>query len=1061
MADNSCVQVALRIRPLVESEIKRGCKSALEVFQDQKQVQISDKAFTYNYVFGSEATQEEFYKQSVEKLVPNLFKGYNVTILAYGQTGSGKTHTMGTAYNGTGEMGIIPRAVHDIFTFINDNFSYDFNVTVSFMELYQEVLYDLLSSKPREQCVMEIREDVNKNIYIPGLTELQTKSAQEVLDCLAQGSKGRATSSTNMNSQSSRSHAIFTINISMTTKGSNECKTAKFHLVDLAGSERPKKTGASGQTFKEGVNINKGLFVLGNVISALGDEKGAPAYVNFRESNLTRLLKDSLGGNSITIMVVCVSPADYNAEETLSTLRYADRARRIKNKPVVNEDPKAAEISKMQKLIQQLKLQISAQGGPSMTNEDLTKLQTEICSLKNKLQQTVSHNVVLNQRVILMQAANEGMAEKFATLQGEYSTTMQNFNMSMEQNDMDAMKKQMAQLKTIENHFCDIDNESKRSEAEIKNFDCTFVKDTDTVNYISEEEIDKQQESHMSKQIAFNAQIQNMNIVLAQKQDLAKQLASNALYMVDLEEMNDNQNKIAELEKEKIELIQQLKQAQTQGASGKIAEQRRKRVQELEAQLHELNRKVNEQARLIKLKEKDDLKIKKLNSEINSMKTEKVKLVKNMREESERFRKWKLDRERELSKLQNQDRKRLNQMENMKMKHTLQEKVWKRKLEEAASSAKRLKDALALRRNVQDSKLKGKEERLKPWVQQELTIHANTVVVQNTINTLVDDRSALQEQLDKLKENETENESEIQRLEEQVDMRSAQLQDLNQKLIESKDFERTRTGFDNVQTMADAKYVYQVMFDLTADIKKAEIEKEHKLDEAHIEMEEMKRKIMELETKNAGLDQKHAVALSEAEKEYEEKTLLLLKQLRGVQMQGIDEQTQHRIQAQEEMIVKLELVVESLQTDKDALLQALEEQTIAMASRDVPVAVTPPMKKKRSASIQDKVDNVKFLMPSAFDESFNMSIEDDTSNDPDWRRTPLGKQVRALRDSSIRVPLKRNHSGGCGCRRNCQRNCPCKKGNNSCSSHCNCVAETCANRVEKIQNVPSTKINFE
>jgi kinesin family protein 4/21/27 len=142
---------------------------------------------------------------------------------------------------------------------------------------------------------------------------------------------------------------------------SNE-KTAKFHLVDLAGSERPKKTGAVGTTFKEGVNINKGLLVLGNVISALGDDKQQHGYIPYRDSNLTRLLKDSLGGNSITLMIACVSPADYNVEETVSTLRYADRARKIQNKPVINQDPKAAEINTLKKIIQELKLQIVGQG---------------------------------------------------------------------------------------------------------------------------------------------------------------------------------------------------------------------------------------------------------------------------------------------------------------------------------------------------------------------------------------------------------------------------------------------------------------------------------------------------------------------------------------------------------------------------------------------------------------------------------------------------------------------------------------------------------------------------
>lgn len=217
---SECVEVALRIRPLVDSEIERGSKNVLQVIPELEQVQIinTDKAFTFNYVLDSCVSQQTFYKKCIEKKIDEIFKGYNLTILAYGQTGSGKTYSMGTAYTGEDEKGVIPRAVHDIFNICRDNFAYDFNVRVSFMELYQEVLYDLLAERAREQCILDIREDSNKGIVIPGLTEKDVTNAQEALKFLSVGSSSRATSSTNMNSQSSRSHAIFTVNISMQHK---------------------------------------------------------------------------------------------------------------------------------------------------------------------------------------------------------------------------------------------------------------------------------------------------------------------------------------------------------------------------------------------------------------------------------------------------------------------------------------------------------------------------------------------------------------------------------------------------------------------------------------------------------------------------------------------------------------------------------------------------------------------------------------------------------------------------------------------------------------------------
>ena len=209
------------------------------------------------------------------------------------------------------------------------------------MELYNEQLFDLLSSKPRrEDTIVELREDGIKGIKIPGLTEVEISSVADTMAILEKASEGRVTAATAMNARSSRSHAIFTLTIEVRAKGDTKAMTvSKFHLVDLAGSERQKKTKAKGDRLKEGININMGLLSLGNVISALGEEnRGANSHIPYRDSKLTRLLQDSLGGNSHTLMIACVSPADSNLEETLSTLRYADRARKIKNKPIINRD---------------------------------------------------------------------------------------------------------------------------------------------------------------------------------------------------------------------------------------------------------------------------------------------------------------------------------------------------------------------------------------------------------------------------------------------------------------------------------------------------------------------------------------------------------------------------------------------------------------------------------------------------------------------------------------------------------------------------------------------------
>lgn len=221
MGDLESVRVALRVRPLVPSEQARGCQVAVEKMDGANQVLVNNTdAFSFNFVFDWRDTQEQVYNLSVSDMLDKLFCGFNATILAYGQTGSGKTHTMGTAFDGSLDenVGVIPRAMHDIFERIkNLSDEYDFVIKCSFMELYQEQLYDLLSEKPREESVIDMREDRN-GIVMVGLTEKMVFSAKETTDCLVKGSTGRAVASTAMNQQSSRSHAIFTVTLQATKK---------------------------------------------------------------------------------------------------------------------------------------------------------------------------------------------------------------------------------------------------------------------------------------------------------------------------------------------------------------------------------------------------------------------------------------------------------------------------------------------------------------------------------------------------------------------------------------------------------------------------------------------------------------------------------------------------------------------------------------------------------------------------------------------------------------------------------------------------------------------------
>ncbi|XP_057412994.1 kinesin-like protein KIF21A isoform X13 [Balaenoptera acutorostrata] len=395
--DESSVRVAVRIRPQLAKERIEGCHICTCVTPGEPQVFLGkDKAFTFDYVFDIDSQQEQIYTQCIEKLIEGCFEGYNATVFAYGQTGAGKTYTMGTGFDVNiieEEQGIISRAVKHLFKSIEEKKHTsiknglpppDFKVNAQFLELYNEEVLDLFDTTrdidaKNKKSNIRIHEDSAGGIYTVGVTTRTVITESEMMQCLKLGALSRTTASTQMNVQSSRSHAIFTIHLCQTrmcpqidaecatdnkviseSSQMNEFETltAKFHFVDLAGSERLKRTGATGERAKEGISINCGLLALGNVISALGDKSKRATHVPYRDSKLTRLLQDSLGGNSQTIMIACVSPSDRDFMETLNTLKYANRARNIKNKVMVNQDRASQQINALRSEITRLQMEL-------------------------------------------------------------------------------------------------------------------------------------------------------------------------------------------------------------------------------------------------------------------------------------------------------------------------------------------------------------------------------------------------------------------------------------------------------------------------------------------------------------------------------------------------------------------------------------------------------------------------------------------------------------------------------------------------------------------------------
>uniref|UniRef100_A0A673LNA4 Kinesin-like protein kif7 n=1 Tax=Sinocyclocheilus rhinocerous TaxID=307959 RepID=A0A673LNA4_9TELE len=339
------VQVAVRVRPLLPKEILHNHESCITADPEEKRVTLgNDRQFHCDFVFEENSTQEDVYTECVQPLIDAFFHGFNATVFAYGQTGSGKTYTIGEANISAfrdDEQGIIPRAVAEIFKLLDENDRIDFSVRVSYMEVYKEVFRDLLEVETASKDI-HIREDEKGNVVLSGVKECEVEGLDEVLSLLESGKTARHTGATQMNPNSSRSHTIFTVLIEQRRGGSRaaagtvQILSSKFHFVDLAGSERILKTGNTGERLKESIQINSGLLALGNVIGALGDPKRKGTHIPYRDSKITRILKDSLGGNAKTLMIACISPSSSDFDESLNTLNYAKRARNIQNRATVN-----------------------------------------------------------------------------------------------------------------------------------------------------------------------------------------------------------------------------------------------------------------------------------------------------------------------------------------------------------------------------------------------------------------------------------------------------------------------------------------------------------------------------------------------------------------------------------------------------------------------------------------------------------------------------------------------------------------------------------------------------
>uniref|UniRef100_A0A8C7RST8 Kinesin family member 21A n=1 Tax=Oncorhynchus mykiss TaxID=8022 RepID=A0A8C7RST8_ONCMY len=771
-----------RIRPQLAREKIEGCHICTFCMPAEPQVMLGkDKAFTYDYVFDMDSQQDIIYTHCTEKLIEGCFEGYNATIFAYGQTGSGKTYTMGTGFDvniSEEELGIIPRAVKHLFRGIEERRHSateqgkpvpEFKINAQFLELYNEEVLDLFESTrdmdgKRQKSTIKIHEDASGGIYTVGVTTRTVTSEAEMMQCLKLGALSRTTASTQMNIQSSRSHAIFTIHLCQVrvctpddsesnetdgrlANGSSEINsefetlTAKFHFVDLAGSERLKRTGATGDRAKEGISINCGLLALGNVISALGDRSKRSTHVPYRDSKLTRLLQDSLGGNSQTVMIACISPSDRDFMETLSCLNYANRARNIKNKVMVNQDKASQQISALRTDIARLQMELMEyKTGKRMVGEDgmesindmaheNSMLQTENSNLRIRvkaMQETIdAQRARLTQ--YLSDQANQVLA-KVGEGTEEIGNMIQNYIKEIEElraklleseSVNENLRKTLSRANTRSSlyagggsfspaHFapeivasdiiemcvcvcvcvCRVceDHVSDHEEGE------ELEGEEEEYEMEGEESSDESDSEELDEKEDFQADLANITCEIAIKQKLIDELENSQRRLHTLKQQYEQklmmlQSKIRDTQLERDKVLHNMGSVETctEEKAKKIKLEYEKKLSSMNKEMQKLQSAQKEHARLLKNQSQYEKQLKKLNQDVAEMKKTKVGLMRQMKEVQEKNRVSECRRNREIATLKKDQRKHEHQLRQLEAQKRQQDLVLRRKNEEVTA----------------------------------------------------------------------------------------------------------------------------------------------------------------------------------------------------------------------------------------------------------------------------------------------------------------------------------------------------------------------------------------
>ncbi|KAB0801448.1 hypothetical protein PPYR_05802 [Photinus pyralis] len=758
--DDGAVRVAVRIRPQIPREIIDMCHVCTAVTPNEPQVTLgSDRSFTYDYVFDTPDNQDNVYDTCVASLVDSSLEGYNATVLAYGQTGSGKTYTMGSGFDvelPPEQVGIIPRAIDHLFYGISSRieaaqatgtFVPEFKVMAQFMELYNEEVIDLFNPIYNKDKVYKIHEDLSGGINIKGISLKTVGSAEEALQCLRVGALSRTTASTQMNTQSSRSHAIFTLHIKQQRLvqdddgAGNEIETlsAKFHFVDLAGSERLKRTGATGERAKEGISINCGLLALGNVISALGDKSKKALHVPYRDSKLTRLLQDSLGGNSKTVMIACVSPSDRDFMETLNTLKYANRARNIKNKVSINQDKSSRTIAQLRQQITQLQLELTEykQGkrvigidGNEIVNDmfyENTMLQNELNHLRTRvkaMQETIDSLTSKNTQLLAEKATgnwiSSGGDNHVADMVQTYLKEIEDLQAKLMESNYtcEGLRKQLSkghQETTVrapsvimDISFGEIPAVLEEAKRDLQR-DKLLLQKNKTNSEIdldssdgSDGELDSDSEEK-DFDSALNDQLLTLTTDIDMKQKLIDELELSQRRMQTMKQHYEDklmqlQTRIRNTQEERDKVLQSYSTSSVKDDKVKrVKDEYTRKLSDMQKELKRLQTAQKEHARLLRSQNDKENQLQCFKNELSDMKKAKVKLINKMKEESQRHKESEMRRVREIAQLKKEGRKNANMIKTMEAERRIKDQVLKRKQEEVSLLRKNQMNRLSVK----------------------------------------------------------------------------------------------------------------------------------------------------------------------------------------------------------------------------------------------------------------------------------------------------------------------------------------------------------------------------